>query len=315
MNISGKFVTLVLTTCTNRKRQAVAGALHASSLLKGDIAGLAADWAARLTAETIRFSAVDIYGGRGFREAVLAAKRLDARLMVISAGLGLIFAHQHVPAYACTIVVGAEDSIAARTVGDFTPTQWWAEIAEKSPFAQSLADAAEYDDGLIFAALSESYIAMIAEELLALPQDLRARLRLFTRAPLINIAAELHAIVMPYDDRLDGPDSPIRGTRGDFAGRALRHFAEHVIETEGKDRSAAQHGAQVEAALAEWRMPERFERMRHDDATLVDLLQEHWDSEKGSSSRLLRRFRDQLNIACEQGRFAALARQVRAERS
>ena len=49
--------------------------------------------------------------------------------------------------------------------------------------------------------------------------------------------------------------------------------------------------------------------------TLSSKMREHWDAVGGSSSRLLRLFRDDLNIACEQGRFAALARVIRAERA
>jgi hypothetical protein len=118
---------------------------------------------------------------------------------------------------------------------------------------------------------------------------------------------------MPYDDRLDGPDSTNRGTRSDFAGRALRHFAE-LTRGEPQGHSAAEHAAKVSATLDGWRMPAKVARIRHDDAALLDLIRAHWDAERGSSSRLLRRFRDDLGIACEQGRFAKLAREVRSER-
>jgi hypothetical protein len=70
----------------------------------------------------------------------------------------------------------------------------------------------------------------------------------------------------------------------------------------------------VTAAQAGWRVAARFERARHDDEVLKVLIAQHWMAANGSGSRLLRIFRDDLNIACEQGRFAALVREVRATR-
>jgi hypothetical protein len=307
-------VTLVITTCTNRKRKPVPASLHMSTLPQSDMTALAADWGGRLAIAPTRFPAGDIYGGRAFREAAFAAEHLNAPLLVVSAGLGLIFASASVPPYACTVLIDAPDSIGSRVVGDFSIADWWKLISKASPFGVRLVDVASRQDGLICAALSDAYIEMVAADLVELSEEVRDRLRLFTRAPFSRIPAALRPYVMPYDDRLDGPDSPIRGTRGDFATRALRHFAETVMASDD-GRSATEHAEAVAAMLAGWDAAKRFNRLRHDDATLLDLIRHHWAAEGGSSSRLLRRLRDKLGIACEQQRFAALARTVRAERA
>jgi hypothetical protein len=307
-------MTLVITTCTNRKRKTIPDSLHVSALPQAEIADLASHWVRRLSAASERFPASDIYGGRAFQEAMLATDLLDARLMVVSAGLGLIFASERVPPYACTVLVDAPDSIRARVTGEFSIGAWWQALSAASPYCHSLHETAAETGGLICAALSDTYIEMMAGELVALPVAELSRLRLFTRAPLDSIASDLRPYVMPYDDRLDGADSPIRGTRSDFAGRALHHFAEFIVR-DGDGRSAAEHADAVRVALAGWRMAQRFDRMRLDDAAVLDLIRTHWDTERGSAARLLRRLRDRLGIACEQGRFAELARQVRAERA
>lgn len=307
-------MTLVITTCTNRKRKPVSDALHIASLPQADLDGLARQWSQRLAAEPARFRGQDIYGGRGFREAVGAAELLDAKLLIVSAGLGLIEVSTAVPPYACTVVVDAADSVGSRVTTDFSVAGWWVALCAVSPFSIALDDAVRDTDGLICAALSEAYIEMIAADLIALPAPMHGRLRLFTRAPLDRVPVELRPFVMPYDDRLDGPDSSNRGTRSDFAGRALRHFAELTLG-DPPGRSAAEHAVTVSAALQSWRMPARIDRVRHDDAALLELIRAHWDAERGSSSRLLRRFRDDLGIACEQRRFADLARMVRSERA
>lgn len=307
-------MTLVITTCTNRKRRPIPDSLYASSLERGQIADLAVLWASRLAASQERYPASEVYGGRGFQEAVVAADLLDAKLMIVSAGLGLIFSSDRVPAYACTVLVDAPDSIGARAAGAFDMKGWWKVLTSLSPFSQSLVNIALQQDGLICAALSDNYIEMIAADLIGLPDAIRQRLRLFTRAPLKRVAPPLQRYVMPYDDRLDGPDSPIRGTRSDFAGRAVRHFAEQ-IGPGATAQSTADHAQAVSAAMASWRMPFKTERVRYDDVALLDLMRAHWDAENGSSSRLLRRFRDDLGIACEQSRFSGLARIVRSERA
>ena len=309
-----RFVTVVITTCTNRKRKPVPETLRMAALPQADLFCLAENWSRRLVAERPRFRGIEIYGGRGFKEAVTASQILSAKLMVVSAGLGLIDGSTPVPPYACTVLLGARDSVSARVTGHFSATAWWAALNKTSPFSSALVDAAGNGDGLICAALSEAYIAMIAPELMALPASVLERLRLFTRAPLDRLPLPLRQFVMPYDDRLDGPDSPYRGTRSDFAGRALHHFAE-AIGVEADSRSAGEHAVAVAAALAEWRMPVQSARVRYDDATMLNLIRANWDAVAGSSSRLLRRFRDELGIACEQGRFAQLAKVVRSERS
>lgn len=307
-------MTLVITTCTNRKRKRIPDHLHACALLQGEMTDVAEEWARRLASASDLYPASDLYGGRGFQEAILAADILDGDLFVVSAGLGLVEARAKIPAYACTILTDAADSIVARTRGPFAPTKWWRALASVSPHHRGLAGVARRSTGLICAALSDSYLNMLSADLVALPKVVLCRLRIFTRAPADKVAPSLRPSIMPYDDRLDGPDSPIRGTRGDFAGRALRHFAEHIA-TKRDQRSAAEHAKAVVTALHGWDMPRRFARHRLDDAAILNVIRSRWDAERGSSTRLLRHLRDDRGVACEQGRFAALARQVRAERT
>ncbi len=304
-------MTLVITTCTNRKRKPVPANLYMRSLPSSSLSDLAADWTSRLDAEIERFPAGEVYGGRGFREAAAAARALEGHFLIVSAGLGLIDATTKIPPYACTILVDAPDCVAARVIGGIAAPDWWTALSRISPFGVALHDAANDSSGLIFAALSDAYIEMISGELLALPLPILSRLRLFTRAPLERVASQLRPFVMPYDDRLDGPDSPVPGTRSDFAGRALRHFAT-VFMADGDARSAAEHAASVAEKISKWRFPEAPNRIRHDDAFILALIRSHWDDVGGCS---LRRLRGEFNVACEQGRFRDLARIVRVERA
>lgn len=303
-------MSIVITSCTNRKRKPTAAGLHIASVDGGSLSAVAAAWGGRLRQSQERYPAGDLYGGRSFQEAASAARAIEAQLLIVSAGLGLIDTETAIPAYGCTVLADAADSVRARIQDDFSLPAWWAALRGMSPFAQPLGKLVEGSGGPILVALSEAYLEMLAPEVAALPAGALARVRIFTRAPKSRIAPDLLPLVMPYDDRLDGPDSSIRGTRSDFASRALGHFA--GLEQAGSARDDA---ASVTDAIRNWQMPNKVERIRHDDAALVALMHDHWDAAGGSSSRLLRVFRDDLGVACEQSRFAELARQVRGERS
>ena len=304
-------MTIVITTCTSRKRKPARSNLHALSLPAADLTTVAGEWCARIRAADARYPAADLYGGRGFKEANTVAERLGVPLLIVSAGLGLVSSDTAVPSYACTVIAGAPDSVLSRLSDGSSASDWWRTISAALPTSSQVKAAFEASGGLVLAALSEAYINLIAAELEALPAAARRRLRIFTRAPLHRISDSLKPLVMPYDDRLNGPDSPVRGTQSDFAGRALRHFADHIL-AEADARDAAEHAAAVIAAIANWSLPERHDRVRHDDPTLRTLIAEHWEFMGGSSSKLLPFFRRELNIACEQGRFAALVREVRS---
>jgi hypothetical protein len=304
-------VTVIMTTCTNRKRKAVSDELRISALKPGGLAEVAGQWARRLAASSLHHLPSAIYGGRGFQEARSVASALDARLLVVSAGLGLIDADIEVPPYACTIVTGVSDSVASRVEGTFSSARWWSALNELSPFGLAMHAALSDSEGLILASLSDAYIEMIAADLLTLPDDVLGRLRLFTRAPINRIKADLRSYVMPYDQRLDGPDSPIPGTISDFSGRALRHFADTILLSDDH-RTASEHTQTVRSVVENWRTPERRVRLRLDDSAILTIIRNHWADPKGMS---LPRLRGEFNVACEQGRYAGLAAIIRSEQA
>lgn len=276
---------------------------------------MADEWGRRLREPAAQFPVLQIYGGRSFQDSAWAARKLRASMAVASAGLGLIDAAlAEIPAYNCTIVDGVPDSLSAKVTDGFSRKAWWQHLSRVSPFSINLQEmVARASGGLILAALPDGYLEMLSDELEALPRPDLAMLRVFTRASTARIAPGLRPYVMPYDDRLDGAGSPIKGTRSDFAARALRHFAGVIIATLS-NASVENHATAVTAALSGLPYPQKIQRDRLDDNEIIKRIHEHWDAASGSTTRLLRIFRDQLNIGCEQGRFALLVRQARTER-
>jgi hypothetical protein len=301
----------VITTCTNRKRATAQDELRARNLTPAPQAELGKQWISRLIRmvdPAMLRPASDLYCGRGFQEALLAAKH-SGNLSVVSAGLGLVSASTEVPAYELTVSRGSPDSVHANLDGPFSPNQWW-KLLRESPFSAMSLQGRISDERcpLVICALSSPYYAMLAEDLLALPAGLLERVR------LVGIKSDrvhpgLRHTVMPYDDRLDSFDSEYQGTRSDFPQRAARHFVERVL-CEGLG-TASEDRQRVEKSLRHWKPRRPPERRRLTDDEIRTAIQQAWPKTGGLSGRTLRYLRDDLGIACEQGRFKKLFHDVR----
>ena len=298
-------MTLVISNCSKRKRLPLDPMLQAREAPLGSTADVATWWSGRLKAAPATTAVRNVYGGRAFVDAAEAARHAEARLLVVSAGLGLIEADTLAPAYSLTTTRRDPDCILDKT-GD-TATAWWAAITAASPFETR---ALETEEGLILAALPAAYLNMVAADWSTWPSERLARLRLFTKEEPGGNAAALQGAWMPYDDRLDTVDDTHEGTQGDFAQRALRHFVSAIAGGRlDEDRRA------VLAALEGLQPRQVPVRTRLSDAEIRDIIARDWDVVGGRSSAMLRRLRDDLVVACEQSRFQGLFKAVAESRT
>lgn len=290
-------MTTIISNCSKRKRAPLDPSLRARDLRSGETVEVVAEWTGRLQAATPAKSAKLVYSGRAFAEAAWAARVVGAKLLIVSAGLGLVDEDMMVPVYGLTTVKRDPDCILDKTGG--TSPKWWAALQEMSPFQTK---ALEHEAGPILAALPSAYLAMVAEDWCAWPDERLARLRLFTKEEPSAAFEALREAWMPYDDRLDAVSEGLEGTQGDFAQRALRHFATNVgvggaIEA---DRQA------VRAALDGLSARHVPVRTRLSDNEIMAIIDSDWDTVRGRSGAMMRRLRDDLSIACEQSRFKTL---------
>lgn len=298
---------IVISACTKKKSGEAQAS--ASAIAPGTIDDVGAQWISALNAVEALTPAAALYQGSSHAESRRAAESSGYAHLIVSAGLGLVSAEAQIPYYAASVLAGNDNILALLANGECA-AHWWRWLQAHSPFAQSLERALAATRGPCLVALPEAYLAMIAGDLLALAPASLARVRLFSgsRAP-----AALAHLQMPYDDRLDDKAVGYEGTRTNFAPRAMRHFAETILP--GRERqSAVQHAAAVDAALVPWTAPVRKVGRRKTDAELRAILASNWDAMDGRSTRLLRLLRDDLDIACEQGRFVGLMRELRATR-
>lgn len=235
---------------------------------------------------------------------------MRAGFYVVSAGLGLISASAKIPSYSLTVVPGSEDCVLARVAGSPSASDWWRELSKASPFDTRLLDVTRAHRGPVLMALPVNYISMLADDLLSLPDRTRTRLRIFTLSPKSTIPEGLRPFVLPYDQRFDGAGSPLPGTRGDFAQRALGHFVDVVLPSHPKGDFDT-HSRAVERILLGLCPPQIPSRTKCSDSEISELIHKHWTDALGQSGRMLRYLRDNLGIACEQSRFRDLFRSAK----
>lgn len=249
--------------------------------------------------------------GRAFSEARGLADEVGGRLFILSAGLGFISEDAIVPSYSLTVSKTSEDSIQARcNDGSFSPEMWWKllnlEFGAQYPIRKLISANPR---GLWLFALSKSYLELVVSDLDQLSDRQLERVRIV--GPQVNRGTHriLDACLLEVDSRLNGPDSPIVGTQGDFAQRAARYAYEEVIKgNPGGDIKA--HRRAMSRRVSGWRLPKKYKRQPMSDESIMRKISSLWKAAEGRSGRMLRLLRDQEQIACEQGRFKSLFKQV-----
>jgi hypothetical protein len=285
-------------------------------LAKGSLKEVMKEWKRRLGEADDRVMAMNLYQGRAYCEAIKAAQLADTPLRVISAGMGLITETDLIPPYSLTISSGHADSISNRIVGgaEFSPPQWWSALRSVGIGSRSLAETvAKAKETHFVLAVSSAYLALVEEDLLKLRKRDLDRVRLIGPRRKEEVHEDLQRIHMPYDSRLDGRKSPIRGTESDFPQRAARHFMELTLRMRKKP-TLERHRATVLRALRRLPYKKAIVRSKLPEKQLRRVVTKALRGADWHWSVALRTLRDDLNVACEQGRFQKLCKDIMRNR-
>ena len=272
---------------------------------------VAGEWTLRLKAAAVTQPALMVYGGRSFQDAASAAFFAGTDLAVISAGLGLVRGTQSIPAYGLTLVPGAHDDVIDRCIGAFSEAEWWSLMNNCDARPLSRFVTAE-PNGVVVVGLTSTYARLVERDLITLGDVDRRRLRIVGLSIGPELPASLRDFVLPYDSRLDGPDSSAMGTRGDFASRAIRHFVTDILP-QTRDGDIDAHKEAVSRAISKWAYPTKVVRQSLPDAEIVSIIRAQLHEVGRSSTRMLRHLRRVKNIACEQTRFKHLFKRALGE--
>ena len=295
----------IVTNCSSVKRRKDTPLVP--SLSCRTLEQLARAWVEKLNKAKTLEPVIDTYGGRTFKEAILASKLVNGELRVISAGLGLVETNQKIPNYNLTISTG-EGSI-AKWLKDkgLTSKDWWMTLNNHLNKTNSLNDLVRKSSGVIFA-LPSSYIKLIQAELDSLSLADRKKIYIITsEAGQKILDKQLRERCLPYDERLNGAIN-FQGTRNDFPQRALKHFVEQV---DFKNIPFTESKAKVSVFLSNLKKPNLPVREKATNKEIQRLIKINWKKFNGKRDPLHRFLRDEVLVSCEQKRFGVLWNEVR----
>lgn len=295
---------VLVTNCTARKRVTETVLSMSSEMIGSSFASTVSNWRRALASHQTLRAAKDVYVGRSIIEAQYAAKSAKGALYFVSAGLGIVAANDLIPTYDLTPAKAKAGLSVVLKEHKKSSSDWWDKLSING--LSKLINQFSSEQFLI--ALPATYLRMVANDLSLCDVGDTSRLRIFTSSAGVRELPELLAkCVMPYDERLESIPG-FAGTRSDFPQRAMKHFVEELDAV--KIDTDCAHSV-VENALAAYRPRKILNRKRLDDMEIKQLIITKWDSCQGRSARLLRAIRDEEMVACEQGRFAHLWREVR----
>jgi hypothetical protein len=305
-------MTLVITSCTNRKKHTPTDDLCVSHLNRGTLEQTVCQWVDTINAQENQYASQDLYIGRSIKETQAAAHLLSTEPYIISAGMGLIKSSDNIPSYDLTIQTGTASTIQSKIVEPIFPYEWWSELNKKLNKKNPIANLINaHPNEIVLIACAEVYIKLIEKDLETLSLENLNRIRIFGPQHPKKFPQSIQNIIMPYDQRFDGPDGPIRGTRTDFAQRALLHFSKEIWINEPYPDALENHYALVNNLMNKMRKPEIVKRIVLNDNEIIELVPKMWARAKGKSGRMLRVLRDQELVACEQQRFSNLFKKAK----
>ncbi|WP_236544532.1 hypothetical protein [Roseovarius atlanticus] len=245
----------------------------------------------------------------------MAADLIGAELAILSAGHGIVRENQEIAAYGLTVAPGKSDSIQSKIRDEaWSSAKWWRALGDYAAASISLSEYFEQASAdLVLIALSENYATLLSSELASLDEESAQKMRVFGAGLAKHLPANIQHCLMPYDARLNGPQSPINGTMTDFPTRALHHFAMALHEGRLCGRSSAEDRCQVEEMLKGWSAPVIPVRKKMSDQEVISFVLKNWGKTDGRSGATLRLLRDSGN-ACEQTRFKDLFKHAAASR-
>jgi len=280
--------------------------LCASALKRMALPLLVREWRKRIREAPIKVPVANLYCGRGFQTAVQAADQFGAAIHVLSAGMGIVNICDAVPSYSLTVTRGSRDFILKKVSESTSATSydWWSTLTGYNG-TTSVSDVLDKNrTALVLLGITSAYLSMIADELASLSERQLHRVRIIGPKYTDGLPEALQSLVMPYDKRLNGPDSDMRGTEFDFAQRALASFI-RLTHDDKSIASPAQHAKRVRLSLSQKRAPRKEKRKQVSDAMLrrhIGAIRKH----VFSISAGLRTLRKQKKVACEQNRFSRI---------
>jgi len=301
----------IITNCSKRKKQKAQQSLMAMNLKKDSIEHVSNEWSEKVKASTRHtLVARDQYVGRSFKEVKKIEQIQNFDWHIISAGLGLISSENEIPSYDLTISSGSSNSIVQKFNCNSGICDWWKKINEKFnhesfPIAKLIN---KNKDTLFLFSLTKSYFNLISSEFSKIKD--KSKIRLFGFRDSNNLDLSVKNYFLPYDSSIfDGPDSENNGIKNDYPRRVMRHYVEKILSQINRP-NLEQESKLVEEYLSNKTPQKILKNKKYSDAFIIEKIKDYKREAYPTHRILLKHFRHDLNIACEESRFKTLFREV-----
>ena len=285
-----------ITHCSSRKASPPSVVLSGPAMTQAE---LAKKWCSKSSKISETETAANLYTGRGYRKLVSRIPK-NQRLLIVSAGLGLVDCSTMIPSYDCTIANGSKTSLNKYVNGKVQLTNWWNSISTSKFSEGKIANLLPEPD-FILISLTSNYLSLVAEDLLN--TNTTKVIFIGPKTKLLDLG--VNVIRAPYTDAFDGPDSPMPGIKADFAQRCHADFIGR-LKKYGDLTFALQSVVQD---MKNWRKTQPVKNKSSNDEEILTLIKKY-KNKFTAIGKMNKFFRHELNIACEQKRFTKLYRQV-----
>jgi hypothetical protein len=307
-------VVNVVVTCTKDKRHPVAGDCQLRNVLGESVLDRIEEWQSRTGRywkNSVRVA--DLYAGDHWANVRrMESSRFGIDIWVCSAGFGLIHFDDHVAPYAATFSPNHPDSVAARLPKSdrfVAPEHWWKATASKwkSKFRnrpRSLTElAVAYPNRSLLVVASDNYMRAIAE-------DLREGVSRLADPDQLSIVSAGVKKLGGLDQNLIPCDARMQAILGGARRSLNTRLAAMIIRECRQPPRASILRKQYRKLLDKQPPIEKYTRQQLSDNEIKTFIRKQLVvNPDWQHSPMLRVLRD-LNMACEQKRFANLYREV-----
>jgi len=251
-------------------------------------------WSRYLKKRKPLYYAREMYSGGGFKK--LNKTLLQKEFLIVSAGLGLVSSDQMIPSYECTVSRGKVNSISDYFKDEFSYNEWWKYLVS-SKYSSDFINIICKKSDTILISLTGDYLKMVAQDL----KLLKKNFYIFTGSRELAISLGFEQNLMPYNDVFDGPNGTLRGTNRDFSQRTHADFIKRLNKYNNFDEAYES----VEFDMQTWTPPTKHNNVKKTDEEILSLIKTN-ENKFSKVTDLLRYFRFELKVACEEKRFKSL---------